>query len=332
MGGRWYIGFVLKYCRVDKVVMSRNLQNSALVVASRIVLYRDGNRGGLQVLMKLGKCIGGSNYSGSNYGTIWWWIINGAPIDERGYKATPRFYNHKGNWPISASIPVEVDGISFTITIFEETTGETIFSRGSDRTRVEFGHTPKEAEANTTSSARSKRPGIPCSPAGSLVSSPETRLHSSRWVNSKLPVCNDEGDCMMSTLGFCCHHETEIRDSDNCRTLGAFCVEYMSFSEKLRERVLMADSPSSLMRSEGSMTKVRGPDCLDHLESSFGKRKVDQMANLSNRAWGPNSVPDQSDVRPLSTQANKPKLGGIRLKCFAGWKPTHLGHKFKKTL
>ncbi|GAB4857139.1 hypothetical protein Ancab_015050, partial [Ancistrocladus abbreviatus] len=76
----------------NKVVMSRNLQNSALVVASRIVLYRDGNRGGLQVLMKLGKCIGGSNY-----GTIWWWIINGAPIDERGYKATPRSYNHKGN-------------------------------------------------------------------------------------------------------------------------------------------------------------------------------------------------------------------------------------------
>ncbi|GAB4857138.1 hypothetical protein Ancab_015049, partial [Ancistrocladus abbreviatus] len=118
----------------------------------------------------------------------------------------------------------------------------------------------------------------------------------------------------------------------NCRTLGAFGVEYVSSFEKLRGRVLMANSSSSLMRCEGSTTKIGGPNCLDHLESSFGKRKEDQMANLSNRAWGPNSVPDQSDVPPPSAEANKPKLGGIRLKRFACWKPTHLGHKFKKTL
>ncbi|GAB4857130.1 hypothetical protein Ancab_015041 [Ancistrocladus abbreviatus] len=115
------------------------------------------------------------------------------------------------------------------------------------------------------------------------------------------------------------------------RTLGAFGVEYVSSSQKLRERVLMVDSPSSLMKSEGSATKIRGLDCLDHLESSFGKRKEDQMANLSNRAWGPNSVSDQSDMPPPSAEANKPKLGGIQHKHFAGWKPTHLGHKFKKT-
>ncbi|GAB4857136.1 hypothetical protein Ancab_015047 [Ancistrocladus abbreviatus] len=117
---------------------------------------------------------------------------------------------------------------------------------------------------------------------------------------------------MMSTLGFHCHHETEIRVSDNCRTLGAFDVKFMSSSEKLLERVLMADSPSSLMRSEGSATKIGGPNCLDDLESSFGKRKEDQMANLSNRACGPNSILDQSDVPPPSTEANKPKLEGIR--------------------
>ncbi|GAB4834921.1 hypothetical protein Ancab_033188, partial [Ancistrocladus abbreviatus] len=162
------------------------------------------------------------------------------------------------------SIPVEVDGISFTITIFEETTGETIFSRGSNSIRVVSGHTPEEAEANTTSSAQSKRPGILCSLAGSLVSSPITHPHSSRWAKSKLQVCNDEGDCKKSACGFRCCHGSEICDLGNCKTLGAFGVEYMSSSEKLQERALMADSPSSSMRREGSVTKIEGPDCLDH--------------------------------------------------------------------
>ncbi|GAB4854704.1 hypothetical protein Ancab_023288 [Ancistrocladus abbreviatus] len=94
----------------------------------------------------------------------------------------------------------------------------------------------------------------------------------------------------------------------------------------------MADSPSSLIRSEGSATKTGGPRCLERLEPNFGQRKEDQMANLSNRDWGTNSIPDQSDVPTPSAEANKPKLRGTRLERFASLKPTHPGHKFKKTL
>ncbi|GAB4842444.1 hypothetical protein Ancab_012416 [Ancistrocladus abbreviatus] len=138
--------------------------------------------------------------------------------------------------PISACIPIEVDGISFMIIVFVETTSETIFSRGLDHVRVEFGHSFEKVDANTTLSARCIIPGILCSPIGSMASSPETHPRSSIWTNLKSLVFNDDGDCRKSILGFHRRQEIDRRDSNISRTLGAFVDEYMSSSEKLHER------------------------------------------------------------------------------------------------
>ncbi|GAB4846546.1 hypothetical protein Ancab_025551 [Ancistrocladus abbreviatus] len=104
---------------------------------------------------------------------------------------------------ISTSVPIGVEGNSFTITLFEESTGKTIFFRGLDQLR----EIRKTHLANEDSNASTKVGGI-CSINKGIenlinvrVTSPDTNIGNDKMVVSKVSETNDGRSSRQRGLG-----------------------------------------------------------------------------------------------------------------------------------
>ncbi|GAB4838858.1 hypothetical protein Ancab_028397 [Ancistrocladus abbreviatus] len=156
--------------------------------------------------------------------------------------------------PILGSVPVVVEGSSFMVTVFEESIGESIFSRGLDQLRVTGENYQVNKDANATTNVGCCCSEIQCFLVGNMVNEGlallEMNISSGRMVDSKVLHSNDDRQWESGGLKQCHQQETIRQDLAYSRTTGAFDDGYMSSTRKTLEGALMADGSGPFVRRE----------------------------------------------------------------------------------
>ncbi|GAB4831135.1 hypothetical protein Ancab_005144, partial [Ancistrocladus abbreviatus] len=180
---------------------------------------------------------------------------------------------------ISAKLPILAEEKRFLVYVFEETLGETIFSRGSDRTRVgnkARGDIIGEGKYSST---------VPCTCTNTKSytrsTSPEYLSDNGKIVASKSPVFNDDGHNNPSGYKSSHVNVTAGQFSGKCWATDNSSVGYVSSIGKQAAGALMEDKTTLIKMREdlettGSKLAQINPlqaklDLLDHrLEARQG--------------------------------------------------------------
>ncbi|GAB4859065.1 hypothetical protein Ancab_010530 [Ancistrocladus abbreviatus] len=219
--------------------------------------------------------------------------LDGATSGKKHFDVAWMLISTSSPRPISGIVPAVVDGRRFYVKVFEETSGETIFSKGFDRDQVPTYSMERQSDPGKTSSNTL----VPCSleetKGGGKTASPTNIIGSDKPVFLNTPDSMDDIHGCRSPLG------------------KSYCMELVAI------KIIKHFSAKPPLARYVSCSTIKDRGALMETQTGTIKRKEEKAAQneiKSPKENGPPKRPELAKVKPRSCNVGESKLGQVAKK------------------